>query len=130
MLVDKTESEVPKVILDYILRNNWLYEGARESDLVFKVSLPRSLMDERELYSSGAAFIFVRLAPYLKSVVGPDAAPVAYSITISINKEAPLRFERFLFLPADASASKRIGYLFCRAEEAALAILRFFKGGR
>jgi hypothetical protein len=33
MVVDKTESEVPKVILDYILRNNWLYEGARESDL-------------------------------------------------------------------------------------------------
>ena len=33
IVVDKTESEVPKVILDYILRKNWLYEGARESDL-------------------------------------------------------------------------------------------------
>ena len=33
MVVDKTESEVPKVILDYMLRKNWLYEGVRESDL-------------------------------------------------------------------------------------------------
>jgi hypothetical protein len=124
--MNETESALPKTILDLVLRNNWRYEGFRESDLIFRLNAPRHLVDEQDLYS-GEIFILVSLAPYLRSVKGEDSAPTAHSITISLNRGAPMRFERFLFLPADANASRRIGYLFCRAEEYALGIFRFKK---